>query len=53
MSSVAPDNSSELAQYSKPELLVTTEWLAEHHPQVACEIHHGGQPLYPYYVGIE
>jgi thiosulfate/3-mercaptopyruvate sulfurtransferase len=27
---VAPDNSPELAQYSKPELLVTTAWLAEH-----------------------
>ncbi|HEX3622737.1 MAG TPA: sulfurtransferase [Acidimicrobiales bacterium] len=30
MPSVAPDNSPELAQYSKPELLVTTAWLAEH-----------------------
>ena len=30
-----------------------TEWLAEHHPEVSCEVHHGGQPLYPYYVGIE
>jgi uncharacterized protein len=30
-----------------------TEWVAEHHPEVSCEIHHGGQPLYPYYVGIE
>jgi DAK2 domain fusion protein YloV len=30
-----------------------TEWLAEHHPHVSCEVHHGGQPLYPYYVGIE
>jgi thiosulfate/3-mercaptopyruvate sulfurtransferase len=27
---VAADNSPELAQYSKPELLVTTAWLAEH-----------------------
>jgi thiosulfate/3-mercaptopyruvate sulfurtransferase len=27
---VAADNSPELAQYSKPELLVTTGWLAEH-----------------------
>ena len=25
-----------------------TEWLAEHHPDVAAEVHHGGQPLYPY-----
>jgi len=30
-----------------------TEWLPEHHPGVSCEVHHGGQPLYPYYVGIE
>jgi DAK2 domain fusion protein YloV len=30
-----------------------TEWLAEHHPGVSCEVHHGGQPLYPYYIGIE
>ena len=28
--SVAADNSPELAQYSKPELLVTTSWLTEH-----------------------
>lgn len=30
-----------------------TEWLEEHHPAVAVEVHHGGQPLYPYLVGIE
>ena len=30
-----------------------TEWLAEHHPDVEAEIHHGGQPLYPYLFGIE
>jgi DAK2 domain fusion protein YloV len=30
-----------------------TEWLAEHHPSVAIEVHHGGQPLYPYLVSIE
>lgn len=29
------------------------EWLAEHHADVRCEVHHGGQPLYPYYIGIE
>jgi thiosulfate/3-mercaptopyruvate sulfurtransferase len=27
---VAPDPSPELAQYAKPELLVTTQWLADH-----------------------
>jgi uncharacterized protein len=30
-----------------------TEWLAEHRPDVAAEVHHGGQPLYPYYFGVE
>ncbi|HWI05163.1 MAG TPA: sulfurtransferase [Acidimicrobiales bacterium] len=30
MPTVAPDNSPELAQYAKPEMLVTTAWLAEH-----------------------
>jgi DAK2 domain fusion protein YloV len=30
-----------------------TEWLDEHHPDVSAEVHHGGQPLYPYLFGIE
>jgi DAK2 domain fusion protein YloV len=30
-----------------------TEWLGEHHPGVAAEVHHGGQPLYPYLFSIE
>ena len=30
-----------------------TEWLAEHRGQVEAEVHHGGQPLYPYLFGIE
>ena len=30
-----------------------TEWLHENRPDVATEVHHGGQPLYPYLVGIE
>ncbi len=30
-----------------------TEWLAEHRPAASVEVHHGGQPLYPYLVGIE
>jgi DAK2 domain fusion protein YloV len=30
-----------------------TEFLAEAHPQVGVEVHHGGQPLYPYYFGLE
>ncbi len=28
-------------------------WLEEHRPDVSVEIHHGGQPLYPYLFGIE
>ncbi len=30
-----------------------THWLEEQRPGVTSEVHHGGQPLYPYYVGIE
>ena len=30
-----------------------SEWVAEHHPDVQVEVHHGGQPLYPYLLGIE
>jgi fatty acid kinase len=30
-----------------------TEWLAENHPDVASEVHPGGQPLYPYLFSIE
>ena len=30
-----------------------TDWLGEHRPDVAAEVHHGGQPLYPYLFGIE
>jgi dihydroxyacetone kinase-like predicted kinase len=30
-----------------------TEWLGEHRPGVECEVHHGGQPLYPYLFSIE
>ncbi len=26
---------------------------AEHHGHVDVEVHEGGQPLYPYFVGIE
>jgi dihydroxyacetone kinase-like predicted kinase len=28
-------------------------WLADHHGDVAVEVHHGGQPLYPYLFGVE
>ncbi|MER3453007.1 MAG: hypothetical protein C4344_04995, partial [Acidimicrobiia bacterium] len=30
-----------------------SEWLAEHRPGVQVEVHHGGQPLYPYLIGVE
>jgi len=30
-----------------------TEWVSEHRPGVEVEIHHGGQPLYPYLIGVE
>ncbi len=30
-----------------------TEWLHDEHPDVADEVHHGGQALYPYLIGIE
>jgi DAK2 domain fusion protein YloV len=30
-----------------------TEWLHEHRPEVSAEVHHGGQPLYPYLFSIE
>ena len=29
------------------------EWLTEEYPDVAFEVHQGGQPLYPYLLGIE
>ena len=30
-----------------------TEWLKEARPSVETEVHHGGQPLYPYLFSIE
>jgi DAK2 domain fusion protein YloV len=30
-----------------------TEWLHDNHPEVAHEVHHGGQPLYPYLFSVE
>ena len=29
------------------------EWLSEEYPDVALEVHPGGQSLYPYLLGIE
>ena len=28
-------------------------WVGEHFPSIACEVHRGGQPLYPYLFGVE
>lgn len=30
-----------------------TAWLGEHRPGIEVELHHGGQPLYPYLFGVE
>ena len=30
-----------------------TEWLEERRPDVGVEVHHGGQPLYPYLLSLE
>ena len=30
-----------------------TEWMSDTHPDVAAEVHHGGQPLYPYLFSLE
>ncbi len=30
-----------------------TQFLADEFPQLSAEVHHGGQPLYPYFFGIE
>jgi hypothetical protein len=30
-----------------------SDLLADEHPALAVEVHHGGQPLYPYYFGFE
>jgi hypothetical protein len=30
-----------------------TEFLGEVYPQISVEVHHGGQPLYPYLISIE
>jgi uncharacterized protein len=30
-----------------------TEWLRDHRPEVETEVHHGGQPHYPYLFSIE
>ena len=29
------------------------QWISANHPDVEVEVHEGGQPLYPYYFGLE
>ncbi|MEZ5165149.1 MAG: hypothetical protein R2695_01180 [Acidimicrobiales bacterium] len=37
-----------------PETTAAIEsWMADGHPDVGVEVHSGGQPLYPYYFGLE
>ncbi|MCU1371142.1 MAG: hypothetical protein JWO77_2336 [Ilumatobacteraceae bacterium] len=38
---------------SDAETRKVIHWLEEHHDGVEAETHHGGQPLYPYFLGIE
>jgi hypothetical protein len=38
---------------SAAETRRVTQWMEDHHPDVEVEIHHGGQPLYPYLLSIE
>jgi uncharacterized protein len=38
---------------SAPETRRITEWLHDNCPDIAVEVHHGGQPLYPYLFGVE
>ncbi len=38
---------------SAPETRRITMWLNDNCPDVAVEVHHGGQPLYPYLFGVE
>jgi dihydroxyacetone kinase-like predicted kinase len=30
-----------------------TQWITDAHPEITPEVHHGGQPLYPYFIGLE
>ncbi len=30
-----------------------SEWVGEHRPAAGVEVHHGGQPLYPYLFSVE
>jgi DAK2 domain fusion protein YloV len=38
---------------SRADTRQVTDWLSEKRPDVTAEVHHGGQPLYPYLLSIE
>jgi hypothetical protein len=41
------------AEAQAPDTARIREHLADAHPEVEAEFHDGGQPLYPYLVGVE
>ncbi len=41
------------AEAVEEETALVVDWLAERWPSLELEVHHGGQPLYHYYVGVE
>jgi dihydroxyacetone kinase-like predicted kinase len=41
------------AELDPDDLAAVTGWLAEARPDVAVEVHGGGQPLYPFLFGVE
>lgn len=41
------------ADATEPDTSAVVEWLAVNRPEVEAEVHDGGQPLYPYYFGVE
>ena len=41
------------ADATAAEVEEVAAWLAEQHPEIEAEVHDGGQPLYPFYFGVE
>ena len=41
------------ADAAPADVEAVSAWLAEHHPELEVEVHEGGQPLYPFYFGVE
>ena len=39
--------------FSPAATRAVTEWLSDAHPDITAEVHHGGQPLYPFLFGVE